>query len=82
MKNKNNENNNQNYKQIINSIKNPIFVLERSKKRPDLQNITITQEKNYQINKYRHLIKYKYQIIIKVFKIIYGYFFIKTDLKY
>ncbi len=82
MKNKNNENNNQNYKQIINSIKNPIFVLERSKKRPDLQNITISQEKNYQINKYRHLIKYKYQMIPRVFKIIYGYFFRKPALEY
>ena len=82
MQNKNNDNNIQNFKQLIKSIKNPIFVLERSKKRSDLQNITYTQEKNYQINKYRHLIQYKYQMIPRVFKIIYGYFFRKPALKY
>ena len=82
MQNKNNDNNIQNFKQLIKSIKNPIFVLERSKKRSDLQNITYTQEKNYQINKYRHLIQYKYQMIPRVFKIIYVYFFRKPALKY
>ena len=46
MQNKNNDNYNQSFNQLIKSIKNSILVLECSNKRTDLQNITYTQEKN------------------------------------
>ena len=82
MQNKNNDNYNQSFNQLIKSNKNSILVLERSNKRTDLQNITYTQEKNYQINKYRHLIKYKNKLIPRIFNKIYGYFFRKPALEY